>query len=105
MQGFTALKNSDDVFKALLKSQPYFETQDTTKIVFGNPKAKLKVTILTNPHCEPCGQMHTRVKKMLAINADKLCVQYIFSAFSDDLLDSNRFFDCNISKWEIWRNR
>ena len=46
---------------------------------------------MTNPHCEPCGQMHTRVKKMLAINADKLCVQYIFSAFSDDLLDSNRF--------------
>lgn len=90
-QGFTALKNSDNVFKALLKSQPYFETQDTTKIVFGNSKAKLKVTILTNPHCEPCGQMHTRVKKMLAINADKLCVQYIFSAFSDDLLDSNRF--------------
>lgn len=90
-QGFAALKNSDDVFKALLKSQPNFETKDTTKIIFGNPEAKLKVTILTNPHCEPCGQMHTRVKNMLANNSDKLCVQYIFSAFSDDLLDSNRF--------------
>ena len=35
--------------------------------------------------------MHTRVEKLLQKAGDKLCIQYIFSAFNDDLLKSNRF--------------
>ncbi|WP_353957604.1 thioredoxin domain-containing protein [uncultured Parabacteroides sp.] len=34
------------------------------KILFGNPDAKFKITIFSNPHCSPCRKMHTRVKAL-----------------------------------------
>lgn len=87
-----SLKATEEVFKALLEKQPYYPI-DTKKssILFGNPDALLRISILTNPHCEPCARMHTRVETLLQKMGDKMCVQYIFSAFNDDLLKSNRF--------------
>lgn len=90
-QDYESLKNSDEVFKTLLKLQPYYEASGTSQILFGNPDSKLQVTILTNPHCEPCGRMHQRVANLLKQVDYQICIQYIFSAFDDDLLLSNRF--------------
>lgn len=92
VQELNSLKTTEEVFKALLEKQPYHPIDITDSgILFGNPKASLRVSILTNPHCEPCARMHTRVEKLLQKIGDKLCIQYIFSAFDDDLLKSNRF--------------
>ena len=86
------MKTREEVFKALLEKQPYYpiDTRNSS-ILFGNPDALLRISILTNPHCGPCAHMHTRVEKLLQKMGDKMCVQYIFSAFSDNLLKSNRF--------------
>ena len=92
VQELNSLKTTEEVFKALLEKQPYHPIDITDSgILFGNPKASLRVSILTNPHCEPCARMHTRVEKLLQKVGDKLCIQYIFSAFDDNLLKSNRF--------------
>lgn len=91
-QELNSLKTTEEVFNALLKKQPYHPIGVTdSSILFGNPDASLRISILTNPHCEPCAKMHTRVEKLLQKAGDKLCIQYIFSAFNDDLLKSNRF--------------
>lgn len=91
-QELNSLKTTEDVFKALLKEQPYYSVDITdSSILFGNIEASLHISILTNPHCEPCAKMHTRIENLLQKAGDKLCIQYIFSAFNDDLLKSNRF--------------
>jgi protein-disulfide isomerase len=66
------MKANEDVFKTLLKQQPFYETTDSVTqllnysvIHFGNPDAQLKITILTNPFCNPCAKMHKRVEKLL----------------------------------------
>lgn len=91
-QEINSLKASEDVFNALLKKQPYYEVgKSTSKILFGNPDAKILITILTNPHCEPCAKMHTRVEKLLEEAGDRVCIQYIFSSFDKNLDSSNKF--------------
>ena len=91
-QELNSLKTTEEVFKALLKEQPYYQIGiANSNILFGNPDASLRISILTNPHCGPCARMHGRIEKLLQKAGDKLCIQYIFSAFNDKLLKSNRF--------------
>lgn len=91
-QEMNSLKMNDEVFLTLLKMEPYYEVDKTTSnILFGNPNADILITLLTNPHCEPCARMHKRVKKILQSVGDKICVQYIFSSFEEDLNSSNKF--------------
>lgn len=91
-QELNSLKTTEEVFKALLEKQPYHSVDVTDScILFGYSEAPLRISILTNPHCEPCAKMHSRVEKLLQKAGDKLCIQYIFSAFNDELLKSNRF--------------
>lgn len=88
-QEINSLRMHKDVFLSLLKQRSYCEVDKTvSKIVFGNPEADLRITILTNPHCDPCGRMHARVKKILESSNGNLCVQYIFSSFYPELESS-----------------
>lgn len=92
IQQTNSIKMREEIFTALLKKQPYYEVEDqTTQIKFGNPAAGLQITILSNPHCNPCAKMHKRVEKLLKVHADKLGVRYIFSSFGEKFYDSNFF--------------
>lgn len=91
-QELNSLKAIDEVFLSLLKKQTYHPvTNEDSCIRFGNPNALLKITILTNPHCNPCARMHKRVEKLLEKAGDKISIQYIFSSFNEDLKRSNQF--------------
>lgn len=90
-QEINSLKANEDIFLTLLKQQPYFEVEkSTSKIMFGNPEANIRVAILTNPHCNPCAKMHSRIEKILE-QTNNLCIQYIFSSFDESLDGSNKF--------------
>lgn len=92
IQQYRALKANGIVAKTLIESRDYFKTSfDDSSIVFGNPDAKICVTILSNPHCNPCARMHKHVEKLLNLSGDEICVQYIFSSFSEKLEDSSRY--------------
>lgn len=92
VQEMGSLKMRDAVISGLLQEQAYYEVGDTdSRLVFGNPEAAIRVTILTNPHCEPCGTMHRRVNNLLAKAGNKVCIQYILSSFNEELEVSNRF--------------
>lgn len=91
-QEINSLKMNDEVFLALLKLEHHYVVNKTTsKIIFGNPDSTILITILTNPHCQPCAQMHKRVENVLHNIGDKICVQYIFSSFNEELDSSNKF--------------
>lgn len=87
-----SIKNSDEVFLSLLKKQPYHKVdRSTSSILLGNPKADNLITILTNPHCNPCAKMHERVVSLLEQSSNNLCIQYIFSSFGKELDISSKF--------------
>lgn len=90
-QEINSLKANEDIFGTLLKQQPFFDVEkSTSRIIFGNPEAKMRVTILTNPHCNPCAKMHSRVEKILE-KTNNISIQYFFSSFDESLDISNKF--------------
>ena len=89
---YRALKADSTVAQALIGKGEYHETTlDDSSVIFGNPGAEMRVTILSNPHCNPCARMHERVERLLGIAGDEICVQYIFSSFNESLEDSSRY--------------
>lgn len=92
VQRYRALKANTAVAKALIEKQDYYETSlADSRILFGNRDAKMRITILSNPHCNPCARMHERVDKLLDSCGNDICVQYIFSSFNEELEDSSRY--------------
>ena len=92
VQQFRALKANNAVAKALIEKSKYYEiTLDDSSIIFGNPNSDIRVTMLSNPHCNPCARIHIEVEKLLNAKGNDLCVQYIFSSFSEHWEDSSRY--------------
>ena len=92
MQEMNSIKSDEDVLATLLSKQQYFSVdKEVSRIVFGNPEADILVTILSNPHCNPCAKLHARIEDMLKAGTQHLCVQYIFSSFDESLEISNKF--------------
>ncbi len=92
VQEYRSLKANSMVGKTLIEQGEFYEvTHDDSSIIFGNPQAKLCVTILSNPHCNPCARMHKQVKELLNVSGNDICIQYIFSAFNKPLEDSSRY--------------
>ena len=91
-QEINSIKANEKVFDALLTQQPSYEVSKVdSQIFFGNPDADLKITIFTNPFCNPCATMHKRVEKLLQETDGNICVQYIFSSFQPDLDFANKY--------------
>jgi hypothetical protein len=91
-QKINSIKANEDVFKTLLSQQPHYEvSREDSQILLGNPDAKLTVTILTNPFCNPCAKMHTRVESLLGEAKENLCIQYILSSFNENLQYACRY--------------
>ena len=98
IQRYKALKSNPKVFQVLLTSGKKTETtfKDST-ITFGNKNAQMRITVLTNPHCNPCAKTHIKIDNLIEKNKDKICIQYIFSSFNEELKESNRFL---IAVWQ-----
>lgn len=86
-----SIKSDKDVFNTLLEKQPKYEvSKSTSRILLGNPDSNFLVTVFSNPHCNPCSKMHLRINDLLTQNKH-ICVQYIFSAFNEELEISNKY--------------
>ena len=92
IQQYNAIKTNRAVARLLIKEGEYYKTTlEDSGIIFGNKKAKTCVTILSNPHCNPCARMHKQVEQLLSLSGNDICIQYIFSAFNKSLEDSCRY--------------
>lgn len=87
-----SLKSDEDVFKTILLKNNYYDVSvSDSKILFGNPDSSVLITVITNPHCNPCARMHPRIIEFINKSKDKYCIQYFFSSFNDNLDSSNKF--------------
>lgn len=85
------IKLNENVFMALLKESRYYDISlSTSKIVFGNINSNNLITILTNPYCNPCADMHFRVENLIYRASNKYCVQYIFASFDKSMSSTNK---------------
>lgn len=78
---FRNFKLKREVFDSLLHQENHYEVEATSHIRFGNPDAPYLLTILTNPYCNPCAAMHTR---MSGIQQTDCCVEMVFSSFGKE---------------------
>ena len=91
-QAVNGIKANENVFKALLKQQPYYKTNDCDSIIrFGNPDSPLKLTIFSNPYCNPCSRIHKRIEWLLQKVSNNISVQYILSSFNESLNSTNKY--------------
>ena len=85
-----SLRMRDEVFKAILKNQDFYKiSTDDSPIIWGNINAPIRLSVVTNPYCQPCAKMHKRLEKLHDIAGDRLSIQYFFIAFNDDLKKAN----------------
>ena len=91
MYEMNAIKLNENVFLSLLRQKQHYDvTNSTSRILFGNIHAKNLITVLTNPHCEPCARMHIKIGNILSQTGDKFCVQYVFTSFNESLNISSK---------------
>ena len=73
-----SFKLKREVFETLLHKEKHFEPEATSSILFGNPDSPFRLTLLTNPYCNPCAAMHARLS---GIRQTDCCVEMVFSSF------------------------
>lgn len=92
VQQLRSFKANVEVAKVFIEMSAFYETSfDDSSIIFGNPNSNMLITILSNPHCNPCANMHKQVEQFLKLSGNDACVQYVFSSFNEELEDSNRY--------------
>lgn len=75
---FRNFKLKREVFDSLLHQENHYEVEATSHIRFGNPDAPYRLTILTNPYCNPCAAVHAR---MSGLRQTDCCVVMVFTSF------------------------
>ncbi len=86
-----SLRMHDSVFKAILKSQDFHKiSKSDSHVIWGNINASIRLSVITNPYCQPCASMHKRLEQLRKNVGDKFSIQYIFIAFNDKLKEANR---------------
>lgn len=85
IQKLNNFKADDGIFANLLVGGEKYETNRNIGLLLGNPDGINMVTVISNPHCNPCARMHERIENIINNNGNNLCIQYILTSFNDEL--------------------
>lgn len=87
---YNYLKYNSSIFDFILNKSPRWDTHSITAggLYFGNKDAKINITIISNPFCNPCAQMHKRLSE---IKNSNVRFQYIFTNFSKEMESVNKY--------------
>ncbi|NJB70329.1 putative membrane protein [Saonia flava] len=80
----TKLKTNPQIFNSLMAGQRQMPEmpQDMPVVVLGNPNAQHTLTLVSNPLCTPCANMHQRIEQLLLTNKNINC-QVVFRSNPD----------------------
>lgn len=77
-----SIKNNVHYFLSLQKIQKDGQVSPSpSTIIFGNPNSDMRVTLLTNPFCSSCAEIHKKLQSLL--DAD-ICLQLNLSSFGQE---------------------
>lgn len=87
-----SLKANRVVFNALLqKNEKYMVDRSVSAVCWGNREASDMITVITNPHCDPCAALHRNLEQFMEKGGNKFCIQYVFTSFNEPLSISAKF--------------
>ncbi len=82
---YVKFKRNFDLFKALLeKSKPINTSLNAKEIMLGNPVAPLELTIITNPMCGFCQEVHTLAEDIYKKFQDQVSIGIRFNVNCND---------------------
>ncbi len=79
-----AIKSNFSVFISLLQGQSRNEINTSLGLIIGNPTSSDIITIVSNPHCDPCSKLHSTIKDLLK-NRSNYQIQIILTSFNKEL--------------------
>ncbi|WP_278971027.1 vitamin K epoxide reductase family protein [Phocaeicola barnesiae] len=79
-----ALKSNFSVFNSLLQEQPKYPISTNLGLLAGNTTSSNIITIISNPHCDPCSKLHSTIKDLLKNNGNYK-IQFILTSFNKEL--------------------
>jgi len=86
------IKYNPNVFNALLSCEKFVDRAiDNTILVFGNQDAANEVTIISNPFCHGCQEIH-RLLKTLLLEDNDIKILFYFDSFNSELEHINKIF-------------
>ena len=82
------LKYRKDIIEKMFDSMPNHDNSETaSRIIFGKKESPYRVTVFSNPYCNPCASMHKKIEELYAAGCQ---IQYVFTYFSEDLSMVNK---------------
>ena len=91
-QKLNSLKFNERIFNILLKDNKKYEANKSiSSVLLGNKESENLITIISNPQCTPCAQLHIKINQIVKKNQNKCCIQYIFSSFKEEDDEINKF--------------
>lgn len=84
------LKFDDKVIYSFESEAEIFNTEPEycSSLTFGSTDAPYQITVFSNPYCNPCADMHHRLK---ALPGDTVAITYVLGFFSKELSKINRY--------------
>lgn len=96
------LKSNEEIFNSLMKTRDRYNTGATvcSSIFLGELEAKNTLTIVSNPHCNPCAKLHERISELLKDENLGFRIQYILTSFGErgdkvNQLIISKYFEMN----------
>ena len=83
-----SIKSEEKIYN-LLSPQKDITIGNASSLIIGNSDASLKITIFSNPYCNPCAKIHPSLDKLYRMKQD-MSINYVFTCFDDSLIDINR---------------
>lgn len=97
------IKYKPSIINTLLDNEKSYDCSESTScIIFGNKNSNYKLTVLSNPYCQPCAQMHKYLQRLLDAGCQ---IQYVFNYFSEDFSNVNKLLIATYFKYgeqEAW---
>lgn len=87
----TRFMRNYQIFKNTLVSKEKVQLPQSS-IILGNNKSKTHITVITNPFCAPCKDVHKVLKNILRTNKDDLTINLLINTNIDTLDNEKKKF-------------
>lgn len=72
----------DIFFNFILSQQTYYDIdKKTSQVIIGNRSSDHVLTIITNPFCSHCAEIHQNMQQLLFWENSDYCIQFVFNSY------------------------
>ncbi len=85
------IKLEREVFNLKLnKTEEYPDPKPYSNLIWGNADSGTLITIVMNPHCNPCAKLHEMLDELMDVYRDDVAIQFFLVSFNESLEDDSK---------------